>query len=93
MNRIQDWIPRRQTAILIDNLIREITEEFQITTIVNTHDMNSVMEIGDKVIFISQGIKYWEGSKHEILTTDNQHLNEFIFASNLAKRIRDTIKD
>ncbi len=79
------------TAIVIDNLIKEITEEFQITTIVNTHDMNSVMEIGDKVIFISQGIKYWEGTKHEILSTDNKHLNEFIFASNFAKRIRDTI--
>jgi len=80
-----------QTAIVIDNLIREITEEYQITTIVNTHDMNSVMEIGDKIIFIAGGIKYWEGTKHEVLSTDNTHLNEFIFASNLAKRIRDTI--
>ena len=80
-----------QTAILIDKLIKEITEEFQITTIVNTHDMNSVMEIGDKIIFISEGIKYWEGTNHEILSTDNKHLNDFIFASNLAKRIRDTI--
>ncbi len=77
-----------KTSILIDNLIKEITQEFCITTIVNTHDMNSVMGIGDKIVFIHQGEKWWEGSKDEILQSDNQLLNDFVFASKLAKRIR-----
>jgi phospholipid/cholesterol/gamma-HCH transport system ATP-binding protein len=77
-----------QTAILIDNLIKEITREFNTTTIINTHDMNSVMENGDKVIFIYEGIKCWEGSKDEILTTKNEYLNEFVFANTLAKQIK-----
>lgn len=78
-----------QTAILIDNLISEITKEFNITTIINTHDMNSVMEIGEKVVFIHNGYKMWEGSKDDILDADNKELSDFIFASNMAKRIRD----
>ncbi|MFC2116208.1 ABC transporter ATP-binding protein [Bacteroidota bacterium] len=77
-----------QTAIRIDKLIKEITEEFNITTIVNTHDMNSVMEIGDKVVFIFEGIKCWEGSKHDILNADNKYLNDFVFATNLAKTVK-----
>ena len=77
-----------QTAILIDNLIKEITGEFNTTTIVNTHDMNSVMENGDKVIFIYEGIKCWEGTKKDILTTKNEYLNEFVFANTLAKQIK-----
>ncbi len=77
-----------KTSILIDQLIKEITEEYQITTIVNTHDMNSVMEIGDKVIYIFQGKKAWEGSSTDILQSDNKDLNDFIFASNLAKKIK-----
>jgi phospholipid/cholesterol/gamma-HCH transport system ATP-binding protein len=77
-----------QTAILIDSLIKEITIEFNITTIVNTHDMNSVMEIGDKVVFIYDGIKCWEGSKDDILTARNEYLNDFVFANNLAKQIK-----
>lgn len=77
-----------QTGIVIDNLIKNITEEFNITTIVNTHDMNSVMEIGDKVVFIYQGKKIWEGSNNEILTTDCTELNDFVFATNLAKKLR-----
>jgi phospholipid/cholesterol/gamma-HCH transport system ATP-binding protein len=77
-----------QTAIVIDQLIQEITREFDITTIVNTHDMNSVMEIGDKVVFIYEGIKCWEGTKHEILNADNQYLNDFVFATNLAKTVK-----
>lgn len=81
-----------QTSIVIDNLIGEITNEFQITTLINTHDMNSVMEIGDKVIFIYQGIKCWEGTKHDILDTDNQYLNEFIFASKMAKKVKESLK-
>lgn len=78
-----------QTAILIDDLIKELTEEFNMTTIVNTHDMNSVMEIGEKVIFIYHGQKWWEGTKKEIFDTNNEELNQFIFASRLSKEIRD----
>ena len=60
------------TAILIDNLIKEITEEYNITTVINTHDMNSVMEIGEKILFLKDGLKAWEGSKEEIFRTDNE---------------------
>jgi len=77
-----------QTSIIIDNLIREITEEYNITTIINTHDMNSVMEIGDKILFIYEGQKWWEGSKADILHADNRELNDFVFASAMAKRAR-----
>lgn len=77
-----------QTSIVIDNLIREITEEYNITTIINTHDMNSVMEIGEKIVFIYEGLKWWEGTKEEILSADNRELNEFVFASAMAKRAR-----
>jgi len=77
-----------QTAILIDALIKEITLEYDTTTIVNTHDMNSVMEIGDKVVFIYEGLKCWEGSKHDILAATNKYLNDFVFANNLAKQIK-----
>lgn len=77
-----------QTAILIDQLIKEITEEFQTTTIVNTHDMNSVMGIGEKIVFIHNGRKAWEGNKQEILSSDNKLLNEFIFANQMARELR-----
>jgi phospholipid/cholesterol/gamma-HCH transport system ATP-binding protein len=77
-----------RTSIVIDNLIKEITEEFSITTIVNTHDMNSVLEIGDKILFLYQGKKWWEGGVDDILRTDNKELNDFIFASKLAKGIK-----
>lgn len=77
-----------ETGIVIDSLIKELTEEFQMTTIVNTHDMNSVLEIGDKVIFIYKGCKSWEGSREEILKTDNEALNNFVFATNMAKQIK-----
>jgi len=77
-----------ETGIIIDNLIREITEEYQITTIINSHDMNSVLEIGHNVIFIYQGCKCWEGTKEEILKTDNEALNNFVFATNMAKQIK-----
>ena len=79
------------TSIVIDNLIREITEEYGITTIINTHDMNSVMEIGEKIVFIYEGRKWWEGTKHEILHADNRELNDFVFASAMAKRARANI--
>jgi phospholipid/cholesterol/gamma-HCH transport system ATP-binding protein len=76
------------TAILIDALIKELTEEYSMTTIVNTHDMNSVMEIGEKIIFISDGVKCWEGNKNEILNSDCETLNDFVFANSLAKKLR-----
>ncbi len=76
------------TAILIDELIKELTEEYAMTTIVNTHDMNSVMEIGEKIVFISDGKKCWEGNKNEILISDCETLNDFVFANSLAKKIR-----
>ncbi len=79
-----------QTSIVIDNLIKQITEEFNITTIVNTHDMNSVLEIGDKILFVHQGEKWWEGTIEDILKTDNKELNDFIFASKLARNIKKT---
>jgi len=77
-----------QTGIVIDNLIKNITEDFNITTIVNTHDMNSVLEIGDKVVFIHEGKMIWEGSNNEIMNTDCEELNDFVFATNLAKKLR-----
>lgn len=70
-----------QTSLVIDRLIQEITKEFNITTVVNTHDMNSVMEIGDYILYMYQGKKEWEGSKREIIFSKNQRLNDFIFAS------------
>ncbi|MBL0049629.1 MAG: ATP-binding cassette domain-containing protein [Bacteroidetes bacterium] len=77
-----------RTSILIDNLIKEITDEFDITTIVITHDMNSVMEIGDNISFIYKGEKWWEGNKQEILKTENKELNDFVYASKFMKRIK-----
>lgn len=69
------------TSLVIDKLIMEITKEFKITTVINTHDMNTVMESGDKVIFLYKGNKEWEGSKEDIIFSKNKNLNEFIFAS------------
>ena len=77
-----------QTGIVIDSLIKKITYDLNITTIVNTHDMNSVMEIGDKVVFIFEGKKMWEGNNKEIMDTDCAELNDFVFATNLAKKLR-----
>jgi phospholipid/cholesterol/gamma-HCH transport system ATP-binding protein len=77
-----------KTALIIDDLISEITHEFDITTVINTHDMNSVMEIGEKVVFIHEGRKVWEGTREEILDTDDVNLNDFVFASNFAKKIK-----
>ena len=82
-----------QTSIVIDNLIQSITKEFDITTIINTHDMNSVMEIGEKIVFIYEGNKWWEGSKDDILHADNQELNDFVFASAMAKRAKANIEN
>ncbi len=77
-----------QTSIVIDNLIHDITEEYNITTIINTHDMNSVMEIGEKIVYIHEGHKWWEGTKNDILDADNKELNDFVFASQMAKRAK-----
>ncbi len=78
-----------KTAIVIDNLIKEITEENHITTIINTHDMNSVMEIGEKIIFLRFGNLEWEGDKTQIFKTDNQAVTDFVYSSNLFKKVRD----
>ena len=77
-----------KTAIVIDNLIQEITQEYNITTVINTHDMNSVMEIGEKIVFLKQGILAWEGSKKDIFKTDNEAIVDFVYSSNLFKKIR-----
>lgn len=77
-----------KTAIKIDNLIHEITTEYNITTVVNSHDMNSVLEIGDRVIYIYEGCKCWEGTKEEVLHTDNEELNNFVFATRMAQQIK-----
>ena len=78
-----------KTAILIDNLIQEITDEYNITTVINTHDMNSVMEIGEKIIFLLEGKKAWEGNKAEIFNTDNEAVTNFVYSSNLFKKVRE----
>jgi phospholipid/cholesterol/gamma-HCH transport system ATP-binding protein len=70
-----------QTSLVIDKLIKDITNEFKITTVINTHDMNSVMEIGDHIIYMYQGVKQWEGSNKEIIHSKDEKLNDFIFAS------------
>lgn len=77
-----------KTSIVIDNLIAEITQEFNITTVVNTHDMNSVLEIGDKVAYINQGKLWWEGSKENILHSHNKELDDFVYASELTRKLR-----
>ena len=77
-----------KTATVIDNLIMEITEEYNITTVINTHDMNSVMEIGEKIIFLKQGILAWEGTKKEIFKTNNEAIVDFVYSSNLFKKIK-----
>lgn len=79
------------TAILIDNLIQEITEEYNITTVINTHDMNSVMEIGDKIVFLKNGLKAWEGNKSEIFKTDNEAVTDFVYSSELFKKVREAV--
>ncbi len=78
-----------QTSMVIDKLIQEITKEFNITTVVNTHDMNSVMETGDHIIYMYQGLKEWEGSNEDIIFSKNEKLNKFIFASNFLQDAKD----
>jgi phospholipid/cholesterol/gamma-HCH transport system ATP-binding protein len=78
-----------QTSGLIDQLIKEITVEYNITTVINTHDMNSVMEIGDHIIYMYQGHKEWEGNRNEIIFSKNERLNDFIFASEFLRDAKD----
>jgi phospholipid/cholesterol/gamma-HCH transport system ATP-binding protein len=77
------------TSLVIDRLIKEITDEYKITTVVNTHDMNSVMEIGEHIMYMHQGLKEWEGSNKQIIFSKNERLNEFIFASEFLKDAKD----
>jgi phospholipid/cholesterol/gamma-HCH transport system ATP-binding protein len=81
-----------QTSIVIDDLIKELTEEYGTTTIVITHDMNSVMETGENIVFIHQGRKWWQGDKDQLLESDNRELNDFIFASGLMRQVRKALK-
>tara|TARA_B100001059_G_scaffold104291_1_gene104117 strand:- start:93 stop:854 length:762 start_codon:yes stop_codon:yes gene_type:complete len=78
-----------KTAILIDNLIQEITKEYDITTVINTHDMNSVMEIGEKIVFLKNGVKAWEGTKKDIFNTNNAAVSSFVYSSDLFKKVRE----
>lgn len=77
-----------KTSLVIDELIHDITTEYNMTTIINTHDMNSVMGIGDSIIYIYQGHKEWEGTKDQVFSATNQRLNDFIFASDLLKKVK-----
>lgn len=77
-----------KTADTIDKLISEITKEYNMTTIINSHDMNSVFNIGDKIAFIHEGNLWWEGTKSDVLKADNKELNDFIFSTELTKRIK-----
>lgn len=79
------------TSIVIDQLIKEITEEFGITTIINTHDMNSVLEIGEHILFLKDGNLKWEGTKEEVLSTRNKDVEEFVFRSKLFKKVREAL--
>ena len=78
-----------QTSLVIDRLIKEITVEYNITTVINTHDMNSVMEIGNYILYMYKGSKEWEGNNKEIIFSKNERLNEFIFASEFLQDAKD----
>lgn len=80
------------TSLVIDKLIKEITEEYNITTIVNTHDMNSVLEIGENILFIKGGKKAWQGNKNQIFDSENEDLNNFVFASDIFRKVKATHK-
>jgi phospholipid/cholesterol/gamma-HCH transport system ATP-binding protein len=80
------------TSIVVDNLIKEITYEYDMTTIVITHDMNSVIEIGDNILFLYKGMNWWTGTKEEIIKTDNQEINDFVYASQFMKNLKEKLK-
>ena len=77
-----------KTSLVIDQLIQDITQEYGICTIVNSHDMNSIMEIGDNIVFLRNGVKEWQGCRHDIFHSDNEALNDFVFASELFKKVK-----
>ncbi|MGL4852695.1 MAG: ABC transporter ATP-binding protein [Phocaeicola sp.] len=78
-----------KTSLVIDALIHDITKEYNMTTIINTHDMNSVMGIGEKILYIYKGCKEWQGTKEEVFKSDNERLNDFIFASDLLRKVKE----
>ena len=77
-----------KTAIVIDKLIQEITKEYNITTIINSHDMNSVVEIGENIVFLKEGLKIWQGTNKEILKSKNKEVDDFVYSSELLKKLR-----
>ncbi len=81
-----------KTAILIDNLIHDLTVKYDTTTLINTHDMNSIMEIGEKIILLKDGHKQWEGNKIDVFHTQNEDLNDFVFSSSLFKKIKNIVQ-
>ena len=82
-----------KTSLVIDNLLAEITKEFNMTTIINTHDMNSVMGIGEKIVFIYKGHKEWEGTKDDVMGSTNKKLNDFVFASDLFRKVKEAANE
>ncbi len=78
-----------KTSILIDELIHSITVDYKMTTIINTHDMNSVIDIGENIIFIKEGVKEWQGDRHQVMSSSNKALNDFIFASDLFRKVKE----
>ena len=80
-----------RTSLVIDALVSDITHEYNITTIINTHDMNSVMGIGENIVFLNKGYLDWQGTKEEIFTSKSESLNDFVFASNLLKEVREYV--
>ncbi|MCI6728525.1 MAG: ABC transporter ATP-binding protein, partial [Bacteroidales bacterium] len=78
-----------KTSLVIDNLIHSITHDFGMTTIINTHDMNSVMGIGEHILYIYKGRNEWEGTKEEVMSSNNEQLNSFIFASDLFRKVKE----
>jgi len=81
-----------KTAIIIDNLIHDLTVRYKTTTIINTHDMNSIMEIGENIILLKDGYKQWEGNKSQVFLSDNEDLNDFVFSSSLFRRVKELVK-
>ena len=81
-----------RTSLVIDQLIQDITREYNMCTIVNSHDMNSIMEIGDNIVFLRNGVKEWQGSRLEIFEADNEALNDFVFASELFKKVKSAAR-
>jgi len=81
-----------KTAIIIDNLIQEITKEYGITTVINTHDMNSVIEIGENIIFLKNGLKEWEGNNQNVYNSQNKNFDEFVYSSEILRKAKELMK-